>query len=233
MSSAPDSVDATACSSSTAPPLPPKSELERQWHERRQERAQVLKKVREEEKRALKASGAEASKQRIAYLMKQADIFTHFVKGSSAAEAAESEAKATAAAAAAASSGEGRRGKGRLSEKAEDEALLRAATTGDAASASEGTRLTVQPPCIAFGKMRAYQLEGLNWLIKLHEQGINGILADEMGLGKTCQLLLTLEWLSRHRNVQGPFLVVAPVSTLAHWEREVRAWTSLHAALFH
>jgi len=24
--------------------------------------------------------------------------------------------------------------------------------------------------------MRAYQLEGLNWLIKLHENGINGIL---------------------------------------------------------
>jgi SWI/SNF-related matrix-associated actin-dependent regulator of chromatin subfamily A member 5 len=32
--------------------------------------------------------------------------------------------------------------------------------------------------------MHAYQLEGLNWLIKLHDHGINGILADEMGLGK-------------------------------------------------
>ena len=221
MSSAPDSVDATACSSSTAPPLPPKSELERQWHERRQERAQVLKKVREEEKRALKASGAEASKQRIAYLMKQADIFTHFVKGSSAAEAAESEAKATAAAA---SSGEGRRGKGRLSEKAEDEALLRAATTGDAASASEGTRLTVQPPCIAFGKMRAYQLEGLNWLIKLHEQGINGILADEMGLGKTLQTISLLGYLKESRQIAGPHLIITPKSTLTNWANECARW---------
>ena len=31
--------------------------------------------------------------------------------------------------------------------------------------------------------VRSYQLEGLNWMIRLQENGINGILADEMGLG--------------------------------------------------
>ena len=31
--------------------------------------------------------------------------------------------------------------------------------------------------------MRTYQLEGFEWMAKLHEHGINGILADEMGLG--------------------------------------------------
>lgn len=30
------------------------------------------------------------------------------------------------------------------------------------------------------GNMRDYQLAGLNWLIRLYENGINGILADEM-----------------------------------------------------
>lgn len=30
------------------------------------------------------------------------------------------------------------------------------------------------------GEMRDYQLRGLNWLISLFENGINGILADEM-----------------------------------------------------
>lgn len=34
------------------------------------------------------------------------------------------------------------------------------------------------------GKMRDYQLAGLNWLIRLYENGINGILADEMVLQK-------------------------------------------------
>ena len=44
------------------------------------------------------------------------------------------------------------------------------------------TRLTVQPGCIKFGTMRDYQIEGLNWMINLYEQGINGIMADEMGI---------------------------------------------------
>lgn len=30
------------------------------------------------------------------------------------------------------------------------------------------------------GTMRPYQLQGLNWMISLHHNGINGILADEM-----------------------------------------------------
>lgn len=30
------------------------------------------------------------------------------------------------------------------------------------------------------GEMRDYQIRGLNWLISLFENGINGILADEM-----------------------------------------------------
>lgn len=30
------------------------------------------------------------------------------------------------------------------------------------------------------GKMRDYQVQGLNWLISIYKNGINGILADEM-----------------------------------------------------
>ena len=30
--------------------------------------------------------------------------------------------------------------------------------------------------------MRDYQVRGLNWMISLYENGINGILADEMGM---------------------------------------------------
>lgn len=32
--------------------------------------------------------------------------------------------------------------------------------------------------------MRDYQLAGLNWLIRLYENGINGILADEMVINR-------------------------------------------------
>jgi len=39
-------------------------------------------------------------------------------------------------------------------------------------------------------------LKGLNWLVNLYEQGINGILADEMGLGKTIQSIAFLSYLA-------------------------------------
>ena len=35
------------------------------------------------------------------------------------------------------------------------------------------------------GQMKGYQLDGLNWMVSLYNNNLNGILADEMGLGKT------------------------------------------------
>ena len=31
-------------------------------------------------------------------------------------------------------------------------------------------------------------MQGLKWMVALHQNGLNGILADEMGLGKTVQV---------------------------------------------
>ena len=50
--------------------------------------------------------------------------------------------------------------------------------------ASEKDDLVV-PSLLTNGALRDYQLVGVNWLISLFKNGINGILADEMGLGKT------------------------------------------------
>jgi SNF2 family DNA or RNA helicase len=41
-----------------------------------------------------------------------------------------------------------------------------------------------QPKSVKNVVMRDYQLVGMEWLISLYENGLNGILADEMGLGK-------------------------------------------------
>ncbi|KAJ2654845.1 putative ATPase [Coemansia sp. RSA 1200] len=76
-----------------------------------------------------------------------------------------------------------------------------------------------QPRSITGGVMREYQLEGMEWLASLYENGLNGILADEMGLGKTLQTIAFLAFL-RERKVWGPFLVVVPLSTLANWASE-------------
>ena len=40
--------------------------------------------------------------------------------------------------------------------------------------------------------MKNYQMIGLNWLVLMHRQSLNGILADEMGLGKTIQSIAFL-----------------------------------------
>jgi SWI/SNF-related matrix-associated actin-dependent regulator of chromatin subfamily A member 5 len=81
--------------------------------------------------------------------------------------------------------------------------------------------LLTQPACIQ-GKLRDYQLAGLNWLIRLYENGINGILADEMGLGKTLQTISLLAYLHEYRGINGPHMVVAPKSTLGNWMNEIR-----------
>jgi len=82
-------------------------------------------------------------------------------------------------------------------------------------------------------QLRDYQTEGLNWLIRKFYEGKNCILADEMGLGKTIQSLSFIEHLCRNNNIIGPYLIVAPLSTLSHWENEIKQWTTLNVLLYH
>lgn len=50
-----------------------------------------------------------------------------------------------------------------------------------------------------------------------------GIMGDEMGLGKTIQLIAFLAGLA-HSGMYRTSLVIAPVTTLRHWQRELRQW---------
>jgi len=102
------------------------------------------------------------------------------------------------------------------------EALAAAAAEGSGAKLGQQTQLRSarQPKLVTGGDMKPYQLEGLDWLCSLYENGLNGILADEMGLGKTLQTIAFLAFL-REKGSFGPFLVVAPVSTLTNWIAEI------------
>lgn len=66
------------------------------------------------------------------------------------------------------------------------------------ASAKSSFRFEQSPPFIN-GEMRDYQIRGLNWMISLYENGINGILADEMGLGKTIQTISMIGFLKNFK----------------------------------
>uniref|UniRef100_A0A671WJ05 Chromodomain helicase DNA binding protein 9 n=1 Tax=Sparus aurata TaxID=8175 RepID=A0A671WJ05_SPAAU len=80
--------------------------------------------------------------------------------------------------------------------------------------------------------LRDYQLEGVNWLLFNWYNRRNCILADEMGLGKTIQSITFLEEIQRV-GIKGPFLIIAPLSTIANWEREFRTWTYLNVIVYH
>lgn len=81
--------------------------------------------------------------------------------------------------------------------------------------------IDVAQPKMLAAQLKEYQLKGLNWLVNLYEQGINGILADEMGLGKTVQSISVMGYLAEKHNIWGPFLVIAPSSTLHNWQQEI------------
>ena len=92
------------------------------------------------------------------FLLAQTEVFAHFLSGTKQAQAA---------------ANKGKRGRNKgLAEEAEDAELV------EQAEEHQAVRLTSQPTCIKFGKMREYQIAGLNWMIKLFDSGINGILAD-------------------------------------------------------
>lgn len=79
----------------------------------------------------------------------------------------------------------------------------------------------IEQPKLLSVTLKDYQLKGLRWLASLYEQGINGILADEMGLGKTVQSISVLAYLIEKHDIWGPFLVIAPSSTLFNWQQEL------------
>lgn len=108
----------------------------------------------------------------------------------------------------------------RKTEKEEDAELLR-----DEEDESSTIYEFTESPGYVQGTLRAYQIQGLNWLISLHENNISGILADEMGLGKTLQTISFLGYLRYIRDIKGPHLVIVPKSTLDNWSREFAKWT--------
>lgn len=169
------------------------------------------------------------SLKRFSYLLGQTELFQHFIDikkdrdpefakllEESSAKNSKSKSKKRGGARGGDDGGSRRR----KTEKEEDEELLKEGDDDE----EEAFVFHESPAYVKGGTMRDYQIQGLNWMISLYQNGINGILADEMGLGKTLQTISFLGWLREYKNTPGYHLVVVPKSTLDNWRREFEKW---------
>lgn len=84
--------------------------------------------------------------------------------------------------------------------------------------------VTQQASILVGGTLKEYQIKGLQWMVSLYNNNLNGILADEMGLGKTIQTISLITYLIEKKRQPGPYLVIVPLSTLTNWNNEFEKW---------
>ncbi|KAF9615301.1 hypothetical protein IFM89_022717 [Coptis chinensis] len=93
-------------------------------------------------------------------------------------------------------------------------------------------KVTRQPSMLRCGILRDYQLVGLQWMLSLYNNKLNGILADEMGLGKTVQVMALIAYLMEFKGNFGPHLIIVPNAVLVNWKNDLKElWSLLNLLL--
>uniref|UniRef100_A0A453MUD2 ATP-dependent helicase BRM n=4 Tax=Aegilops tauschii subsp. strangulata TaxID=200361 RepID=A0A453MUD2_AEGTS len=94
-------------------------------------------------------------------------------------------------------------------------------------------KVTKQPSLLRLGTLRDYQLVGLQWMLSLYNNKLNGILADEMGLGKTVQVMALIAYLMEFKGNYGPHLIIVPNAVLVNWKSELLNWLPSASCIFY
>ena len=123
----------------------------------------------------------------------------------------------------------------RLFERRNDLKAKKAVHQAAAERAKSGAKPAVKPEPPAFKNgmaLRDYQVTSFEWMVGNYRRRHNVILGDEMGLGKTAQCISVMEHVrTRQLRAPRPFLVVAPLTTLGHWKREMEKWTEMNVVV--
>ncbi|KAH7294245.1 hypothetical protein KP509_28G062400 [Ceratopteris richardii] len=94
-------------------------------------------------------------------------------------------------------------------------------------------RIVRQPSMLRAGILRDYQLVGLQWMLSLYNNRLNGILADEMGLGKTVQVMALIAYLMEFKGNYGPHLIIVPNAVIVNWKSELLRWLPSVSCIFY
>ncbi|CAA3005859.1 ATP-dependent helicase BRM-like isoform X2 [Olea europaea subsp. europaea] len=94
-------------------------------------------------------------------------------------------------------------------------------------------RVIRQPSILRAGTLRDYQLVGLQWMLSLYNNKLNGILADEMGLGKTVQVMSLIAYLMEFKVNYGPHLIIVPNAVMVNWKSEFHNWLPTVSCIFY
>jgi SWI/SNF-related matrix-associated actin-dependent regulator of chromatin subfamily A member 5 len=144
------------------------------------EKKDLAEKIRKENESFMK-SIEQTKKDRLKFLLRQTEIFAHFLVGNkhltvNEENTANNKSKGKT----------GSRKRNISSTKKENLSILKSIQESNddlddlEFESPQITRLLFQPSTLTGGKLTEYQINGLNWLINLYETGLNGILADEM-----------------------------------------------------
>jgi SNF2 family DNA or RNA helicase len=91
----------------------------------------------------------------------------------------------------------------------------------------------IGPPAGFKGQLRPYQVTGISWMAFLRQFGLGACLADDMGLGKTIELISLLLYLQDKKQLEGPSLLVCPMSVVNNWKREVERFAPSLKVMVH
>ncbi|GJN92633.1 hypothetical protein Rhopal_005668-T1 [Rhodotorula paludigena] len=208
--------------------------------EAEREEQKRVERVSKERLKALRADDEEgylklidtAKDTRITHLLRQTDSFLDSLAAAVSAQQTEARAVLDPDQAAAADATDG--AQGGEPEKVDESRFGAQAVFADEAASEKvdyynvahrvKETITKQPSILVGGELKPYQIKGLEWMVSLYNNHVNGILADEMGLGKTIQTLSLITYLIETKRQPGPYLVIVPLSTMPNWMSEFERW---------